>query len=175
MNKDFEEKLQLELQTAMSKKYLVKSKRDKRFCVIYTRVSSQEQAENNSSLQTQLKLCKEYALKNGIHIKEIFGGTYESAKTDGRKEFTRMLEFVKKDKDISFIIVYNFERFSRTGPEAASLSQKLRREGIQLKSVLQDIDSSSASGRLQENIFHMFSHFDNQTKSERTSINTREI
>src|SRR5688572_6693343 len=96
-------------------RYAKSDLRNKPYGVIYTRVSSQEQ-ESNSSLPTQKKLCEEYAKRNGIVIKEYFGGKYESAKTDGRKEFKRMLSFVKKDKDISSIIVYNYDRFSRTGP-----------------------------------------------------------
>jgi site-specific DNA recombinase len=142
--------------------------------VIYTRVSDQEQ-EGNSSLSTQKKYCEEYARRNNLIIKGYFGGKYESAKTDGRKEFQRMLSYVKKDKNISYIIVINYDRFSRTGPAAAQLSASLRSMGIIVKAVLQDIDTSTASGRLQENVFHVFNHFDNETKSERTKVNTKEV
>jgi site-specific DNA recombinase len=155
-------------------KYRLASPRTKSCAVIYTRVSSQEQ-ESNSSLSTQKKLCEEYARVNGIVVKECFGGKFESAKTDGRKEFQRMLGYVKKDKDIKFILVINYDRFSRTGPAAAQLSDALRKHGILIKAVLQDIDTTTASGRLQENVFHIFNHFDNQTKSERTKVNTREV
>ena len=143
--------------------------------VVYTRVSSQEQAENNSSLETQLKLCNEYAKRYGLSIKQYFGGTYESAKTDGRKEFLRMLAYVKQDKSISYIIVYNLDRFSRSGAGAMQLSAELRNQGIAVKSVSQEIDSSTPSGRLQESLLHIFNYFDNDTKSERTSTNTREV
>src|SRR5215213_8793357 len=75
--------------------------------IVYTRVSSKEQADYNLSLETQLKAIKAYANHNGMKILEYFGGTYESAKTDGRKEFQRMLEFIKKRKgEISHILVY---------------------------------------------------------------------
>ena len=163
------------LQTNMAKQYRKAAKREQRFAVVYTRVSSQEQAENNSSLEIQLKLCREYAQRQGLFIKEYFGGTYESAKTDGRKEFQRMLSFVKKDRDIAYIIVYNYDRFSRTGPAAAQLSDELRKLGIMVKSVTQDIDSSTPSGRLQENFFHLFNNYDNQQRANRTSTNTREV
>jgi site-specific DNA recombinase len=75
-------------------------------CIIYTRVSSKEQ-EQGYSLDIQLKECEEHARKNGYNILGCFGGTYESAKTDERKEFNRMLQFVKKSKDkITYIIVH---------------------------------------------------------------------
>ena len=34
------------------------------FCVIYTRVSTKEQADNNLSLETQRKACDQFAIKN---------------------------------------------------------------------------------------------------------------
>ena len=143
--------------------------------VVYTRVSSQEQAQNNGSLEVQRKYCDNFALRNAIAIKEYFGGSYESAKTDGRKEFTRMLEYVNKNKNISYIIVFNYDRFSRSGAAASQLSEELSKQGVIVKSVTQDIDTSTAIGRLQENFFHMLNNFDNRLKSDRTTINTREV
>ncbi len=143
--------------------------------IVYTRVSSKEQAENNGSLEVQKKYCDEYSLKHNIPLRAHFGGKYESAKTDGRKEFMRMLEYVRKHKNISYIIIFNFDRFSRTGAQASFLSEELGKEGITVKSVTQDIDTSTAIGRLQENFFHMLNNFDNRLKSDRTIINTREV
>src|ERR1044072_5141892 len=75
--------------------------------IVYTRVSSKEQAENNLSLDFQKKVIEEYALKQELPVIGYFGGTYESAKTDGRKEFLRMLGFIKKHKGkVSHILVY---------------------------------------------------------------------
>jgi site-specific DNA recombinase len=167
--------LEIVLQNNMVRNYKTTVKRYKRFAVVYTRVSSQEQAESNSSLETQLKLCKDYAKREGITIKQYFGLTYESAKSDGRKEFQKMLSFTKKDKDIAFIIVYNYDRFSRTGPAAAQLCTELAKAGILVKSVTQDIDSSTPTGKFQENLFHMFNNYDNQQRSSRTITNTREV
>jgi len=86
-----------------------------------------------------------------------------------------MLSFTKKDKDIAFIIVYNYDRFSRTGPAAAQLCTELAKAGILVKSVTQDIDSSTPTGKFQENLFHMFNNYDNQQRSSRTITNTREV
>src|SRR5712671_999099 len=84
-------------------------------CVIYTRVSTKEQAQNNLSLETQRKSCEAYSQKNGFTLMAHFGGTYESAKTDERKEFNRMLRFVKSSREkITHIIVYSVDRFSRS-------------------------------------------------------------
>src|SRR5947209_7082193 len=80
----------------------------KNTCVIYTRVSTKEQADNNKSLDIQRKACEQFAKKNNYLIMAYFGGTYESAKTDERKEFNNMLSFLKKSRtQISFIVVYS--------------------------------------------------------------------
>jgi site-specific DNA recombinase len=91
--------------------------------LVYTRVSSKEQADKNLSLDFQKRIINEYAQKNDFTVLDYFGGTYESAKTDGRKEFMRMLEFIKKNKGkISHILVYTLDRFSRTGGGAIKLA-----------------------------------------------------
>jgi DNA invertase Pin-like site-specific DNA recombinase len=143
--------------------------------VSYSRVSSLEQLQGNGSIDLQKKQISEYALRNKINIVENFGGTYESAKSDGRKEFQRMLKYVKQHKNIGFIIVANYDRFSRTGAAAAKLSEELRKEGIIVKSATQDIDTSTSTGRLQENFLHLLNNFDNATKSDRTKTNTKEV
>ncbi len=167
------DKLESILEQVTVKKYNILSKRTGDKSVIYTRVSSQEQRDNNGSLEVQNKYCTEFAIRKNTPVKEYFGGTFESAKTDGRKEFKRMLEFVKKNKDVKYIIVHNYDRFSRSGAAAAQLN--LESQGIVVKSVTQDIDTTTASGRLQENFFHMLNNFENRGKSDRTKINTREV
>ncbi|MBK6985036.1 MAG: recombinase family protein [Bacteroidetes bacterium] len=55
--------------------------------VVYTRVSSKEQMENNKSLEWQRTACDKFAQDKGYVVRGYFGGTYESAKSDERKEF----------------------------------------------------------------------------------------
>ena len=119
--------------------------------VNYTRVSDTSQFDN-TSLETQKKDSIVFADKRGYEIKCFFGGVVESAKTDERKEFKKMLDYVKKDKTISAILVYSYERFSRS-EYAADLSRELGRMGVKVLSVIQEVDVTSAAGKLQQNIF----------------------
>ena len=137
--------------------------------VVYTRVSSKEQADKNLSLDFQKKTIVEYAKRTGIEILSYFGGTYESAKTDGRKEFTRMLEFVRKNKGrVSHILVYTLDRFSRTGGHAIKIAQDLRdKHGVAVFAVTQPTDTTNVSGVFQQNIQFLFSEFDNQLRKQR--------
>ena len=59
----------------------VQNVRSTKNCVIYTRVSSKEQAENNTSLTSQKMYCEEYCKKNGYAIK-----AYLAALSNLRKE-----------------------------------------------------------------------------------------
>ncbi len=142
--------------------------------VIYTRVSSKEQFDNNASLTTQLKYCQEYALRKELEVIEYFGGTYESAKSDERKEFQRMLGYVKRRKNIGHIIVYSYDRFSRTGANGAYISEQLKKQGVAVISATQEIDVTTSAGTFQENLYHMFSHFDNQVRRDKSITGMQE-
>jgi len=143
-------------------------------CLIYTRVSSKEQ-EQGYSLDIQRKECEELSIKNGYTILGYFGGTYESAKNDERKEFNRMLQFAKKSKDkITYIVVHMVDRFSRSGANAIFLKERLKESGIYIMSVKQPVDVRTTSGDFQQNIQIIFSHYDNQVRRERCMSGTKE-
>jgi site-specific DNA recombinase len=156
------------IQTFAKGKVTDDQKQNKKNAVIYTRVSTKEQAETNQSLETQKKYCLQYALKHDLNILGFFGGTYESAKTDERNEFNRMIRFVKNQKEgVSMILVYSLDRFSRTGDNAIFISSELKRQGISIISVTQPIDVSTHSGVLQQNIQFIFSKYDNDLRREK--------
>lgn len=136
--------------------------------VIYTRVSTKEQADNNASLETQMKHCLKYAQEKALTVVECFGGTHESAKDDERKEFKKMLAYVKKRKSIGYVIVYSYDRFSRSGPGGAFISHELKQKGIKVVSATQSVDHSDPSGNFMEGIYHLFSQFDNQLRRDKS-------
>lgn len=147
-------------------------------CVIYTRVSSKEQEEGHS-LETQKKMCEDFALKNNYNILGVFGGTYESAKTDERKEFNRMLQFVKKvrqvNQKISYIIISHIDRFSRTGANAIYIKEQLKTHDVYLQAVTTPVDPRTSIGDFQQNVQFIFSHYDNQMRRERTISGTKTV
>jgi site-specific DNA recombinase len=144
--------------------------------VIYTRVSSKEQADKNLSLEFQRRIIDEYAAKNNFTVLGHYGGTYESAKTDGRKEFSRMLDFIKKNKGrVSHILVYTLDRFSRTGGAAIKIATDLREKyGVDVFAVTQPTDTNNPSGVLHQNIQFLFSKFDNDLRRQRAIAGTKE-
>ncbi len=143
--------------------------------IVYTRVSSKEQFETNLSLDFQRKAIEEYANRQSFEIIDYFGGVYESAKTDGRKEFQRMLDYVRKNKKVTHILVYLLDRFSRTGGGAIKLAKDLREKyGITIVAVTQPIDTSNPGGVFQQNIQFLFSEYDNQLRRQRAMAGIKE-
>ena len=136
--------------------------------VMYTRVSGKGQFDKNDSLETQRVAIEEYAKKNNLIIAERFGQTYESAKTDARKEFQRMLDYIKKSNGkISTILVYKITRFSRTGGKAISIADELREKyGIHLTAVTEPIDTSNPSGVLFQDMQLLFGRWDNEQRKQ---------
>ncbi len=143
--------------------------------VIYTRVSSADQ-EDNTSLASQKKHCELYADKRGLNIVEYFGGTYESAKTDDRKEFNKMLSFVKRSKNITYVIVYSYERFSRSGINGASIADDLlKKYGVITLAITQELDPTTPSGSFQQKILFLFGQMDNELRRDKVVTGMKEL
>jgi DNA invertase Pin-like site-specific DNA recombinase len=149
---------------------------DEKVAVVYTRVSSKEQYDTNLSLDWQKKAIDEFAIRTNIKTATYFGGTYESAKTDGRKEFLRMLDYIKKNKDkVTHVLVYLLDRFSRSGDGAMRLSKELREKyGVTIIAVTQPIDTSNPGGVFQQNLQFLFSQYDNELRRQRAMAGIKE-
>ena len=143
--------------------------------VIYTRVSSADQ-EDNTSLASQKRYCELYAQKRGLNVVGYFGGTYESAKTDDRKEFNRMLTFVKRSKNVNYVIVYSYERFSRSGIAGASIADDLlKKYGVITLATTQELDPTTPSGSFQQKILFLFGQMDNELRRDKVVTGMREL
>ena len=143
--------------------------------VVYTRVSDISQ-KDNMSLEQQKKSCEQYAKSKGYNIVAYFGGTYESAKTDDRKEFKKMLTYVKRKKSTAYILVYSYERFSRTGISGASIAEDLLKQyGIVTLSTSQEIDPTTPMGAFYQKMQFLWGELDNINKSNAVISKIQEI
>ena len=134
-----------------------------RVCVIWTRVSTKEQADNNLSLETQEKVCQDYATRNGFEVDRVMGQKNESAKTEG-KGYQEMIAYVAKHKRVNAILVYSYDRFSRAGAEAIMTKAYLKSKGISVISATQPIDNDTEVGELMENMLFLFNQFENNLR-----------
>lgn len=91
--------------------------------VIFARVSSKEQGEGHS-LDAQIQYCYEYAIKKEFKVIEQFK-VIESSLAEGRPEFSKMIEFIKKQKDKIVLVCYSVDRLQRDFDEQYVELQKL--------------------------------------------------
>jgi len=80
--------------------------------VIYARVSSKEQEREGFSIPAQKKLLNDYAKAKDISVVRTFTDI-ETAKSSGRAQFGKMLEFLSADGDARLILVEKTDRLYR--------------------------------------------------------------
>lgn len=88
--------------------------------VIYARVSSREQEREGFSIPAQLKLLKEYALRNGFQIVREYSDA-ETAKQTGRTNYNVMLDFLKANPNIRTVLVEKTDRLYRNFKDYVTL------------------------------------------------------
>ncbi|MDI3478550.1 MAG: site-specific recombinase, partial [Thermoanaerobacterium sp.] len=108
----------------------------------YCRYSSDNQREE--SIEAQIRAIKEYAERNNIEIIKIYADEARSATTDDRPQFLQMI----KDSEINIfqaVIVHKLDRFARNRYDSAFYKRQLKKNGIKLISVLEQLDDSPES------------------------------
>lgn len=128
---------------------------------IYCRVSTDEQDVDKQEHQ-----CNSYAKDRGFEVykvyKDIISGT-----TSSRPEFNKMLEDMRK-REFNCIIVTRLDRMGRSLQHLLSLFNEFNNRGIQFIATTQNIDTTSATGKLQLQILGAFAEFERNLISERT-------
>ena len=114
---------------------------ENKVAALWMRAATKQEKEYYSSLETQKRICKEYADKHGIIIKKRYSGTHERAKTE--EQYRKMIAKVVADRDINIILVYSFDRFSRAGYEAMMTKAYLKSKGVYVISATQPIDTDT--------------------------------
>src|SRR3989344_2659699 len=80
--------------------------------ITFCRVSSKEQEEPGYSLPAQEKYLGEYGDKNKLEITKVFAVSESASKSERRKVFREMMDFLRKN-NISVIIVETTDRLTR--------------------------------------------------------------
>ena len=114
--------------------------------MIYARFSSNSQ--NEQSIEGQLKVCYEFAERNGYKVIGEYIDRALTGTTDNRPEFQRMIADSAK-RQFSAILVYQLDRFARNSYDSATYKAKLKKNGVKVLSARENI-SDDASGVLME-------------------------
>ncbi len=127
--------------------------------VLYARVSSDQQAEKDLSIPSQLRAMREHAEKSGWQVVQEFVDEALSGKTTRRPDFKNMITLAKqKPKIVDVIIVWKFSRFARNREDSIVYKSLLRKAGVQVFSLNEKVEDSP-SGRLLEGIIESMDEF----------------
>jgi DNA invertase Pin-like site-specific DNA recombinase len=95
----------------------------KKKAVTYSRVATQEQAQQGYSLELQREQLKEYAEKNNLEIVREFSDI-ESSVGDKRQGFQEMLKFLEDSENCKTILVTKADRLCRDIKTLSELQAK---------------------------------------------------
>ena len=136
-------------------------------CVLYLRVSSEEQIENYS-LSNQEDYCRKEAERKGLNILEIFREEGKSAKDTNRPELINLLEYCRKNKDsIHALLVYRLDRLSRQTSDYLAIRKKLFENGISIISASEPT-GDKPTDKFVETLLAATAQLDNDIRGERS-------
>ncbi len=143
---------------------------EKKLCGIYMRVSTEDQAREGFSLPEQKERLEAYCKFNGYKIVEYYTDAGISAKTGNhRPEYDRMLEDGKQGK-INMIIALKLDRITRSTRDWETLMDYLEKYNINIAFVNDDINTTTANGKMVSRIMMSVSQNEIERTSERTII-----
>lgn len=143
-------------------------------CAIYTRVSTEEQAENpEGSIKNQeLRLREFVKLKNMVapfgDVAAVFSDPGVSAKDMNRPAFQQLLRAIE-DGNVNLVLVTELSRFTRSMKDFSLLQEFLKKHGCEFLSMRENFDSSSATGNLVMTIMATLAEFERKQTAERIS------
>ena len=137
----------------------------KKTAVIYTRVSTDTQAEKGYSLRDQEEKIRRHCERNNIVILKHFQEDF-SAKNFKRPEWNLLMEFMKKNKhEIDEFIFAKWDRFSRNLYEGLGELDKIKSFGINIFCLEQNIDDSIPENKLLQTLLLVIPEIENKRRS----------
>lgn len=133
----------------------------------YTRVSTEEQAESSLSLDSQERRLRAYCEAHDLELLGIVSDPGISAKDLNRPGIQSVLASLRAGNGDG-IIVAKLDRFSRSTRDILAFTDEVRERGWSLHSLAENIDTSTASGRMFLGIMALFSEFELENIRERT-------
>jgi len=133
----------------------------------YTRVSTDEQVRNGVSLEAQIASIEEWAEKAHIRLIQRF----EDAGISGtgmrqRPALQDALRLSCGEKAV--LVVYSLSRLSRSTKDTLHIAEKLDKAGADLVSLSEQLDTTSASGKMIFRLMAVLNEFERDQVSERT-------
>lgn len=144
-----------------------KSKKNKRY-IIYTRCSTDDQAQGEyTTLDAQAHHCKNMLDAFGYKLKSVVNDDGYSGKDLNRPGIQKILKDINKKRSFDGVIFFRLDRLTRNPRDLYSLIDLFRDSDIDFISVRENLDSSTAIGRVVIGILGLLSAFERELTGER--------
>jgi site-specific DNA recombinase len=138
--------------------------------VAYTRVSTLGQAEDGESLERQAARIRAYCEAKGLSEPELIADEGLSGFKSNREGFQRLVALCES-KQVKTVIVYDLSRLSRSVRDTLEfIEDTINKNGIEFISLLNDIDTSTPTGKAFLGITAIF----NQLYRDEIAYKTKE-
>jgi len=146
----------------------MKSKPGPRQAVGYVRVSTTGQAVEGVSLDAQRDAVRRHAEAAGMELLVIEADEGISGKrADTRPGLQRAVGLACERGAV--LVVYSLSRLARSTSDTLAISAQLEREGADLASLSEKIDTTGACGRMVFRLLAVLAEFERDVISERTT------
>lgn len=143
---------------------------DKIICGVYLRVSTEDQAREGFSLPEQKERLEAFCKFKGYKVYDYYQDAGISAKTGNyRPEFERLKEDALKGK-INAIVSLKLDRLSRSIYDWENIMKFCEKNNIDIICANDDINTTSANGKMISRIMMSVSQNEIERTSERTKI-----
>ncbi len=116
-------------------------------CGVYVRVSTDDQRDNGYSIDSQLRMIKEYCEKNNYDIVDVYNDAGHSGKDLMRPEMQRLLKDIKSHK-IEVIVAIKVDRLTRNNYDGFWLLNYCEEHDVKIELILEPYDVSTANGEM---------------------------
>lgn len=138
--------------------------------VAYTRVSTLGQVEDGESLERQSARIRAYCEAKGLSEPEIICDEGFSGFKSNREGFRRLVSLCES-KQVKVVVVYDLSRLSRSVRDTLEfIEDTINKNGIEFVSLLNDIDTSTPTGKAFLGITAIF----NQLYRDEIAYKTKE-
>jgi DNA invertase Pin-like site-specific DNA recombinase len=134
----------------------------------YARVSTRDQADNGHSLDAQRSKIEAYATLHDLELSEVIVDEGQSAKSLDRPGMGRLLGLIRR-QDVDVVVIAKLDRITRSVRDLGDLVERFQRSGVEFASVADNIDTTTASGRLVLNVMASVSQWEREAIGERTA------
>ena len=116
-------------------------------CGIYVRVSTEDQKDNGYSIDSQLRMIKEYCEKNNYDIIDIYNDAGYSGKNLIRPDMQRLIKDIAAKK-LDKLIAIKVDRLTRNNLDGFWLLNYCEQNNVKIELILEPYDVSTANGEM---------------------------